>query len=139
MACQHNTDILNTPSLQGIEGVMHLKTVERGSLSDFKGSDKGAHLAPGVCLQLHIMRKSKKRFAPCQPRGKPTLAACAVDAASLYVQLTSVAQFSGKYVKGERPWGVDAKYDIALPCATQNEVGPPACNTWVMPAPSANT
>jgi glutamate dehydrogenase (NADP+) len=53
---------------EGIEGVMHLKTVERGSLSDFKGSDKG------------------------------------------------------KYVKGERPWGVDAKYDIALPCATQNEV-----------------
>ena len=43
MACQHNTDSLNMPTLQGIEGVMHLKTVERGSLSDFKGSDKGAH------------------------------------------------------------------------------------------------
>ena len=26
-------------------------------------------------------------------------------------------------MKGERPWGIDAKYDIALPCATQNEVG----------------
>lgn len=45
MACQHNTDSLNMPTLQGIEGVMHLKTVERGSLSDFKGSDKGAHPA----------------------------------------------------------------------------------------------
>lgn len=29
---------------------------------------------------------------------------------------------TGKFVKGERPWGVDAKYDIALPCATQNEI-----------------
>lgn len=29
---------------------------------------------------------------------------------------------AGKYFKGDRPWGVDAKYDIALPCATQNEV-----------------
>jgi hypothetical protein len=45
------------------------------------------------------------------------------------VQLTCVAQFAGKYVKGERPWGVDAKYDIALPCATQNEVGSPAHTT----------
>ena len=42
-------------------------------------------------------------------------------------------------MKGERPWGVDAKYDIALPCATQNEVGSPACNTWVMPALTADT
>jgi glutamate dehydrogenase/leucine dehydrogenase len=25
-------------------------------------------------------------------------------------------------VEGKRPWGVEAKYDIALPCATQNEV-----------------
>ena len=23
---------------------------------------------------------------------------------------------------GKRPWGIDAKFDIALPCATQNEV-----------------
>ena len=29
---------------------------------------------------------------------------------------------AGKFVEGERPWGVDAKFDIALPCATQNEV-----------------
>ena len=25
-------------------------------------------------------------------------------------------------MKDERPWGIDAKFDIALPCATQNEV-----------------
>ena len=29
---------------------------------------------------------------------------------------------AGEYVGGKRPWGVDAKFDIALPCATQNEV-----------------
>jgi len=30
---------------------------------------------------------------------------------------------TGKYVEGKRPWGHDgAKFDIALPCATQNEV-----------------
>ncbi|KAK9811826.1 hypothetical protein WJX72_010897 [[Myrmecia] bisecta] len=29
---------------------------------------------------------------------------------------------SGKYVKGERPWGLDEPFEIALPCATQNEV-----------------
>ena len=23
---------------------------------------------------------------------------------------------------GKRPWGIDTKFDIALPCATQNEV-----------------
>jgi hypothetical protein len=40
---------LDMPTLQGIEGVMHLKTVERGSLSDFKGSDKGAHQVFSVC------------------------------------------------------------------------------------------
>ena len=28
----------------------------------------------------------------------------------------------GTYVKGKRPWGEDTKFDIALPCATQNEV-----------------
>ena len=55
------------------------------------------------------------------------------------VQPTCVAQCAGKYVKGERPWGVDAKYDIALPCATQNEVGPPACNTWVISQLSAHS
>lgn len=29
----------------------------------------------------------------------------------------------GKYVEGKKPWGADTKYDIALPCATQNEIG----------------
>ena len=29
---------------------------------------------------------------------------------------------AGKFVKDERPWGIDAKFDIALPCATQNEI-----------------
>ena len=28
----------------------------------------------------------------------------------------------GTFVKGKRPWGEDTKFDIALPCATQNEV-----------------
>ncbi len=25
-------------------------------------------------------------------------------------------------MEGERPWGIDTKFDIALPCATQNEI-----------------
>jgi glutamate dehydrogenase (NADP+) len=29
---------------------------------------------------------------------------------------------SGKYVDGEKPWSADTKFDIALPCATQNEI-----------------
>jgi len=31
-------------------------------------------------------------------------------------------QVSGKYMVGETPWSVDVKYDLALPCATQNEI-----------------
>lgn len=30
---------------------------------------------------------------------------------------------AGKYVEGKKPWGAETKYDIALPCATQNEIG----------------
>jgi hypothetical protein len=127
MACQHNTDSLNMPTLQGIEGVMHLKTVERGSLSDFKGSDKGAHLA----FLVHVCSCTLYIDARAYP-----LDVWQVDVGSLCggcsapcLVLTSVLQTSGKYVKGERPWGVDAKYDIALPCATQNEVGLSTCNT----------
>lgn len=30
---------------------------------------------------------------------------------------------AGKYIDGKRPWALDGgKYDIALPCATQNEI-----------------
>ena len=29
---------------------------------------------------------------------------------------------SGRYVANETPWSVDVKYDLALPCATQNEL-----------------
>ncbi len=29
---------------------------------------------------------------------------------------------AGKFIEGERPWGINTKFDIALPCATQNEV-----------------
>jgi len=29
---------------------------------------------------------------------------------------------AGKFFDGQKPWGVDAKFDIALPCATQNEI-----------------
>ena len=37
--------------------------------------------------------------------------------------LTARALCAGKYVEGKKPWGADTKYDIALPCATQNEIG----------------
>ena len=30
---------------------------------------------------------------------------------------------AGKYVEGKKPWSASTKYDIALPCATQNEIG----------------
>lgn len=30
---------------------------------------------------------------------------------------------AGKYVEGKKPWTADTKYDVALPCATQNEIG----------------
>jgi glutamate dehydrogenase (NADP+) len=29
---------------------------------------------------------------------------------------------SGRYWDGETPWSIDVKYDVALPCATQNEI-----------------
>jgi glutamate dehydrogenase (NADP+) len=29
---------------------------------------------------------------------------------------------SGKYIDKETPWSLDVKYDLALPCATQNEI-----------------
>jgi len=29
---------------------------------------------------------------------------------------------SGTYIAGKSPWNVDVKYDLALPCATQNEI-----------------
>lgn len=32
------------------------------------------------------------------------------------------SKVSGKYLPGETPWSVDIKYDLALPCATQNEI-----------------
>jgi len=32
------------------------------------------------------------------------------------------SKVSGKYLDGETPWSVDVKYDLALPCATQNEI-----------------
>jgi glutamate dehydrogenase (NADP+) len=31
-------------------------------------------------------------------------------------------QVSGKYVAKQSPWTMDTKYDLALPCATQNEI-----------------
>jgi glutamate dehydrogenase (NADP+) len=39
-------------------------------------------------------------------------------------RLSTIAdQVSGKYIAGESPWSIDnVKYDIALPCATQNEI-----------------
>ncbi len=30
---------------------------------------------------------------------------------------------AGKYVEGKKPWTAETKYDVALPCATQNEIG----------------
>lgn len=29
---------------------------------------------------------------------------------------------SGRYIASETPWSIDVKYDLALPCATQNEI-----------------
>jgi len=29
---------------------------------------------------------------------------------------------TGRYIKGETPWSIDIKFDLALPCATQNEI-----------------
>lgn len=33
-----------------------------------------------------------------------------------------VDKVSGKYIPNESPWSIDVKYDLALPCATQNEI-----------------
>ena len=37
-------------------------------------------------------------------------------------QTDGLSQSAGKYFDGKRPWGVDCPLDIALPCATQNEI-----------------
>lgn len=38
-------------------------------------------------------------------------------------RLSSIAdKVSGKYIPGETPWSIDVQYDLALPCATQNEI-----------------
>ena len=38
-------------------------------------------------------------------------------------RLSSIAdQVTGRYIPNESPWSVDVKYDLALPCATQNEI-----------------
>lgn len=38
-------------------------------------------------------------------------------------RLSTIAdRVSGKYIAGKSPWSIDVKYDIALPCATQNEI-----------------
>jgi glutamate dehydrogenase (NADP+) len=29
---------------------------------------------------------------------------------------------SGKYIPKQSPWSIDVKYDLAMPCATQNEI-----------------
>ena len=34
----------------------------------------------------------------------------------------SMCMRAGKFVAGKRPWEAPTKFDIALPCATQNEV-----------------
>lgn len=39
-------------------------------------------------------------------------------------RLESIAdKVSGSYIPDESPWSIDVKYDLALPCATQNEIG----------------
>ena len=38
---------------------------------------------------------------------------------------------SGRYIDGESPWSLDMKYDLALPCATQNEVNGDAAKRLV--------
>lgn len=36
--------------------------------------------------------------------------------------LEGTGGFTGKYTAGETPWSLEIKYDMALPCATQNEI-----------------
>ena len=38
---------------------------------------------------------------------------------------------AGKFFEGAKPWGVECKYDIALPCATQNEIDEDDANLLV--------
>jgi glutamate dehydrogenase (NADP+) len=39
---------------------------------------------------------------------------------------------SGKYIADQSPWSVEVKYDIALPCATQNEIDEGECGVGQM-------
>ena len=38
---------------------------------------------------------------------------------------------AGKFFEGAKPWGVECMYDIALPCATQNEIDEDDANLLV--------
>jgi glutamate dehydrogenase (NADP+) len=38
---------------------------------------------------------------------------------------------SGRYISGESPWSIDVKYDLAFPCATQNEITKPGAELLV--------
>ena len=40
----------------------------------------------------------------------------------VHAQTDTLGLHAGKFFDGQKPWGVDAKFDIALPCATQNEI-----------------
>jgi len=53
-----------------------------------------------------------------------------VDRARLST-LEGTGSFTGKYTAGETPWSLDIKYDIALPCATQNEINGTAATLLV--------
>jgi glutamate dehydrogenase (NADP+) len=37
-------------------------------------------------------------------------------------RLSALKSNGGRYVRAETPWSIDVKYDLALPCATQNEI-----------------
>ena len=53
------------------------------------------------------------RVIACSVRGLAT--ACAALTLPCRVR-------TGQYFEGQRPWGVDTKYDVAIPGATQNEI-----------------
>ena len=47
---------------------------------------------------------------------------CTCSWRDVHAQTGTLRGRAGKFVEGAKPWGVDCKFDIALPCATQNEI-----------------
>lgn len=58
-----------------------------------------------------------------------TIIKCKQDARDRLSSLEG--KVSGRYVANETPWSVDVKYDVALPCATQNELNEDGANLLI--------